>query len=53
MAGQVVSQRRRRAEDSGDAVEQARIALKQRQELHAGGQPREQFLEPAERNVRL
>ncbi len=49
---QMIGQRRRGTQHRGDAVQQRRIALEQRQQLHAGGLRAEEPVEPAERVVR-
>ena len=51
--GEMVGERGRGAEHGGDAVEQRRVALEQRQQLHPGGQAGEETLEPDESLVRL
>ena len=53
VAGQVIGQRRRGTEHRGNPVEQAGIALEQRQQLHAGGLARQERVEPVEHRVRL
>ena len=44
-AAQLLGKARRRAEDRGDEIEQARIGLEQREELHACRQAREEPVE--------
>ncbi len=51
--GQVVGQRRRGAQHGGDPLQQRRLPLQQRQQLHPGRQPAEQRVGAGERRVRL
>ena len=49
----MVGQQRCRAQHGGDPVQQSRVALKQRQKLHAGGLAGQECVEPVEHRVRL